>query len=413
MSDLELLTNKIEAKGAEIKQAKESKASKDVIAPMVEELLALKAAFKEANGGVDFGPPKEEKKKKDKGPAETAPAREGPSKKELNKLAKKDAKKAAKASNGDGNSEALKNVPAVAGTVKAATTRGNLRILLCPGVPCDLAQSVIAMVRGAAAHIAFENVAPAESHEPCLVGGGASSISGDVCITRFIARAFAPALYWGLDAWGASQVDQWLDLYATADHIALLSVVEQHLSDKVYMVGDALTLADLAIAVIARKKRGAIQKRDNIERWYSLVSTAGVLAGPAPVNGNDKGVKGKSTDSSAVATDDKADSNPELEGAEMGKVVTRFPPEPSGYLHIGHVKACLLNEYYAKRYKGKLLLRFDDTNPSKEKEEFQENIVQDLATIKVFPNKVSIVNELLCTRLYVMQCFLGHDDYLE
>src|SRR5210317_903180 len=62
----------------------------------------------------------------------------------------------------------------------------------------------------------------------------------------------------------------------------------------------------------------------------------------------------------------------------QGRVHTRFPPEPNGYLHIGHAKSICLNFGLAKKYNGLCNLRFDDTNPTREEVEYVDSIMADI-----------------------------------
>ena len=68
----------------------------------------------------------------------------------------------------------------------------------------------------------------------------------------------------------------------------------------------------------------------------------------------------------------------DLAAGRHGEAVTRFPPEPNGYLHIGHAKSICLNFGVPQEFGGRCHMRFDDTNPTKEEHEFIEAIMEDV-----------------------------------
>ena len=90
----------------------------------------------------------------------------------------------------------------------------------------------------------------------------------------------------------------------------------------------------------------------------------------------------------------------ELANAEKGKVVTRIPPEPSKYAHVGHAISFMINYLYAKKYEGKCIVRFEDTNPDLSKQEFVDAILEDIKYLGIKADKTSYVSDNL-EKLYV------------
>ena len=97
-----------------------------------------------------------------------------------------------------------------------------------------------------------------------------------------------------------------------------------------------------------------------------------------PVRMNEENFNGSVEDKSPVSFIEQFIVDDLKEGKNNGRIHTRFPPEPNGYLHIGHAKAICLDFGMAKKYGGKCNLRFDDTNPVKEEVEYIDSIKEDI-----------------------------------
>ncbi|XP_054718343.1 bifunctional glutamate/proline--tRNA ligase-like [Uloborus diversus] len=225
--------------------------------------------------------------------------------------------------------------------------------------------------------------------------GQAINFSSVYSICRFLARTIPGDLY-GTTILEKTEVDHWLEFcsrkYTVPQFKECLYKIDKALLMLTYLVGDAITLADICIWTMLYGNKsfqsfltdGSVP--ENVCRWYNFLSVQEPFIAVTkmfPAENSDG--KSELNAKEKVKTEDKG-KFVELPGAEMGKVVVRFPPEASGYLHIGHAKAALLNAHYQVSFQGKLIMRFDDTNPEKEKEDFEKVILQDVDMLEIKPD---------------------------
>ena len=186
-----------------------------------------------------------------------------------------------------------------------------------------------------------------------------------------------------MDKFSQSRVSNNLD--------ALYKDLNDHLILRTFIAGYKVSIVDYAIWAFLYQNTSETtgvdyNKYPHLKRWFDFCSIqegAKVAISKIPT-------KKEETKEGTIKLGSKGSYDKILlENAEMGKVKVRFPPEPSGFLHMGHFKAVLLNNYYKNHYNGKFLLRFDDTNPSNEKEEYVEAILEDLKSLGIEYDEMS------------------------
>ncbi|XP_045776544.1 bifunctional glutamate/proline--tRNA ligase isoform X3 [Maniola jurtina] len=177
-----------------------------------------------------------------------------------------------------------------------------------------------------------------------------------------------------------------------------LEYLDKILGPLTYLVGESLSVSDLAVFSVlyaSTKYKEILESHslNNVQRWFKLVEAHDAVSKALKELPNDvlDNLSKASQRRSPVAKDVVSGRLQEgkfidLPHAEMGKVVVRFPPEASGYLHIGHAKAALLNQYYQQAFEGKLIMRFDDTNPAKENADFEKVILEDVEMLEIKPD---------------------------
>ncbi|KAH8417636.1 hypothetical protein KR222_003170 [Zaprionus bogoriensis] len=212
-------------------------------------------------------------------------------------------------------------------------------------------------------------------------------------VLRALARAAPDHKLYGETAIERTQIDHWLSFSLTCeDDISwAMSFLDKSIAPVTYLVANKLTIADFALFNEMHSRYEFLAAKgipQHVQRWYDLISAQPLIQKVLQSLPEEARVKRSVNEPPAAKSGERKQEGKfvELPGAEMGKVVVRFPPEASGYLHIGHAKAALLNQYYALAFQGKLIMRFDDTNPAKETVEFENVILGDLELLQIKPD---------------------------
>ncbi|KAH0622690.1 hypothetical protein JD844_025203 [Phrynosoma platyrhinos] len=205
-------------------------------------------------------------------------------------------------------------------------------------------------------------------------------------IARYLARIATSAGLYGSNLLEHTEIDHWLEFsttrLSTADFALAVQELNNTLSLRTYLVGNCNS--------IWQEQLLQGNAPVHLKRWYNFLDAQSIFQSV----GSRWTVEG-AVPKTKMAAEKKQDVGKfvELPGAEMGKVIVRFPPEASGYLHIGHAKAALLNQHYQVNFKGKLIMRFDDTNPEKEKEDFEKVILEDVAMLHIKPDQFTYTSD--------------------
>uniref|UniRef100_A0A7N0VNK1 glutamate--tRNA ligase n=1 Tax=Kalanchoe fedtschenkoi TaxID=63787 RepID=A0A7N0VNK1_KALFE len=268
--------------------------------------------------------------------------------------------------------------------------------------------SVIAAAKLVGAEHSLDSSLPSGS-SPSLNFSDGSRLRGANVLLRYFARIAKGSDLYGKNALEASQIDEWLEytpvLASGPDFETACANLDNYLLQRTLFVGYTFSIADIAIwAGLAGSGQRweslrKLKKYQNLVRWYNSISSEYSIVLQEVVSFVPKKGSGKPTATKSKENDQKGKTNGDivekgktgsrstfevdLPEAEIGKVCLRFAPEPSGFLHIGHSKAALLNQYFADRYQGKLIIRFDDTNPAKESNEFVDNLLKDIETLGI------------------------------
>nr|XP_045614961.1 bifunctional glutamate/proline--tRNA ligase-like [Procambarus clarkii] len=238
----------------------------------------------------------------------------------------------------------------------------------------------------------------------CLDLTDSISLTSSHSISRHVAQVNPALELYPSHSLHQTEVDHWLSiasgplLCGGEDISATLDQLNKALAPSEVLVGKNVTVADFEVfaALYSNAAWHALLDSNeapvNVQRWYNFMATqvGGIITAlPDEVKKafDSSKISAASPEKSVLGVKQGGGGKfVELLGAKIGEVVVRFSPEASGYLHIGHAKAALLNQYYQLAFKGKLIMRFNDTNPEKEKLDYEKVILEDLKLLHIEPD---------------------------